>query len=129
MVRQAEGQFEGPLGDALVQISDAFVHVTFTAATDGQHTFFHLQLQVVFLEAGGRYDDAVLVVAVFFHVVRWVGAAWLVAQGGFEQVIETVEANRGTEQWCHGKCSTHDSNLLKTDQQVFLSPRPGFGIA
>ncbi|MNC75902.1 hypothetical protein D3C75_1275120 [compost metagenome] len=90
-----------------MQIGHAFVGVTF-AATDGQHAFFDLQVQVVFLEARGRDDDAVLVVAVFFDIVRWVAAAGLIAQRRLEQIVETIETNRRTEQWSQGKCGTHD---------------------
>ena len=65
VISQAEGQLESPLGNALMQEGHAFVGITL-AATDGQHTLLDLQLQVFFLETGGRYDDAVLIVTVFF---------------------------------------------------------------
>jgi hypothetical protein len=102
VIGQTERQLEGSLSDALMQERDALVSVTL-AATDGQHTLLDLQVQVFFLETGGRNDDTVLVITVFFDVVGWVAAAWLVAQGGFEQVVETVETYRGTEQWCERK--------------------------
>ncbi|MNP15591.1 hypothetical protein D3C76_1079570 [compost metagenome] len=123
MVRQTEGQLERTLGNALIQISDVFVRVAFTA-TDGQHTFLDFELQIFFLETGRGNHDAVLIVAVFLHVIGWIAAAWLVAQGGLEQVVETVETYRGTEQWGQGKSSTHDSNLLKTISKVFCLRDP-----
>jgi hypothetical protein len=61
-----------------------------------------------------------LIVTVLFDVVRWVGAAWLVAQGGFEQVVETIEAYRGTEQ-APGKMQYSWFKSPENNQQVFVS--------
>ncbi|MCY1430746.1 hypothetical protein D9M71_466990 [compost metagenome] len=123
MIRQTEGQLERTLGNALIQISDVFVCVALTA-TDGQHTLLDFELQVFFLETSRCDDNTVLVVAMFFHVIGWITAAWFVAQGGLEQVVETVETYRGPKQWGQGKCSSHDSNLLKTISKVFCLRDP-----
>src|SRR3990167_3445295 len=126
MVGQSERQLEGTLGDALVQVSDVLgAGITF-AASDGQYAALDLQFKVVFLEARRRDYDAVLVVGIFLDVVGWIAATRLVTHGRLEQVIETVETNGLTEQRGHGKCGTHDVNLLKFSE--WLIARPDFGI-
>ncbi|MNH02528.1 hypothetical protein D3C79_617700 [compost metagenome] len=127
MVGQAERQLERPLGNALMQVSNAFIVAVTLAASDGQDALFHLQVQVLFLEASGSNDDSIVVFAMFFDVVGWVAATRLVTRRGFEQVIETVETYGMTEQWSQRKSSSHDTS--PENQRGCVVARPDFGIA
>ena len=113
MVGQAERQLEGALGDALVQVGHLSGAAVAFATGDGQDTFFDLQVEVLLLETGSGNHDAVVVFAMFFHVVGRVAATGLVTCRGFEQVVETVETNGMTEQWSERESGSHGHKLLR----------------
>src|SRR3546814_6217355 len=78
-----------------------------TTAADRQHVLLDLDVEIAFGEARGRDDDAIVVITVLFDVVRGIRATGFAAQGSLEQIAETVEADRRTEQ--RGKSdSTHE---------------------
>ncbi|MCY1448405.1 hypothetical protein D9M71_650680 [compost metagenome] len=107
MVGEAERQLEGALGDTLMQVGDAIGSPLAPTTTDGQHSTLDLKIEILLLQAGNGDDDAILIVAVLLDVVGRVGTAGLIAQGRFEKVVETVEANGMTEQRGEGKCIAH----------------------
>ncbi|MCY1459198.1 hypothetical protein D9M71_766500 [compost metagenome] len=113
MIRQAERQLEGALGNALVQVGHLFGAVVALATGNGQDAFFDLQVEVLLLETGCGYHDAIVVIAMLFHVVGRVAATGLVTRRGFEQVVETVEANGMTEQWSKRESGGHGHYLLR----------------
>src|SRR5690606_107225 len=109
MVGQAEGQLERALGDALMQVADALGAAITLVADNGQHAPFDLQLQIVFLEAGSRDHDAVMVLAVLLDVVGGIGTGGVIAaQGRFEKIVETVETDGLAEQRSQGQYVAHE---------------------
>ncbi|MNO70735.1 hypothetical protein D3C76_616310 [compost metagenome] len=113
MVGQAERQLEGALCDTLVQVGHFSGAIVALATGHGQDTFFDLQVEVLLLETGCGYHDAIVVIAMLFHVVGRVAATGLVTRRGFEQVVETVEANGMAEQWCERESGGHGHELLR----------------
>ncbi|MCY1423668.1 hypothetical protein D9M71_393880 [compost metagenome] len=113
MICQAERQLEGALCDTLVQVGHFSGAIVALATGHGQDTFFDLQVEVLFLETSCSNHDAVVVIAMLFHVIGRVAATGLVTCRGFEQVVETVETNGMTEQWSKRESSSHGHKLLR----------------
>src|SRR5690606_32277220 len=107
VVRQTERQLEGPLGDALVQVSDLLAITLALATSQAQHASLDLQFQIRLMETGRRHHNAVGIVATLLDVVGRVGTAAIVAQGRLEEVVEAIKTDGLTEQGCHGYYSAH----------------------
>src|SRR3546814_6348398 len=97
-----------------------------TTAADRQHVLLDLDVEIAFGEARGRDDDAIVVITVLFDVVRGIRATGFAAQGSLEQIAETVEADRRTEQRgksdsTHGTTSSSEEHTSELQSLMSIS--------
>src|SRR3954454_4392490 len=98
VVGELEAVLEGALRDAAVQVLDVLLGLL-NLALHRQHVLVRDELEVLLAEAGDGHRDPVGVLAGLHDVVGRVGqVARGLTEGGVEQLVEAVEADRRPEE-------------------------------